>query len=74
MSNVVKIPGTDQAFVVLGSEKAADTIRSVIEQRQAFNESYMASRGWGTRVEDLTIDQILEIRSQPGWKNVRGQA
>jgi hypothetical protein len=39
--------------------------------RAAFIDKYCAEKGWIKA--DLTIEQILEIRQQPEWKNPRGK-
>lgn len=45
------------------SEAMADTLKL----REAFVNNYLAERGWNA--DTMTIDQILELRSQPGWQN-----
>lgn len=40
----------------------------IIELRDAFARTYCAEREWD--IENLSIEQLLEIRSQPGWKDV----
>jgi hypothetical protein len=40
---------------------------AVILGRDRFVRDYCGSRRWD--IEDLTVEQILEIRSQEGWKN-----
>ncbi len=37
-----------------------------IAKRRAFVEQYLAERGWDAT--NLTIEQLIEVRSQPGWK------
>jgi len=39
----------------------------ILKGREAFVLAYTAKKGWN--VDTLTIQQILEIRSQDGWKN-----
>lgn len=38
----------------------------VLTGRQAFVEKYCKDRGWD--MLNLTIEQLLEVRAQPGWK------
>lgn len=40
----------------------------ILRGRDNFVKAYCAEKGWGT-LESLTIPQIMEIRSQDGWKN-----
>ena len=39
----------------------------ILTGRQAFVDKYCCDRGWD--MLNLTIEQVLEIRRQPGWKN-----
>lgn len=41
--------------------------KKIILARDAFIDKYCAEKGW-TKAQ-LTIQQILEIRAQDGWKN-----
>ncbi|MBX4204858.1 MAG: hypothetical protein KW788_01555 [Candidatus Doudnabacteria bacterium] len=57
----LQLPG---GMVVVGvTEKEADVLRA----RHAFVEQYCRGKGWD--MLNLTIDQLLEVRAQPGWKN-----
>lgn len=40
-----------------------------LRARGKFAEEYCKIRGWPVGINELTMDQILEIRSQDGWKN-----
>ena len=48
-----------------------DHIKSnpVLAGRAKFAEEYCKKKGWPTEIEKLSIDQLLEVRAQPGWKN-----
>jgi hypothetical protein len=41
----------------------------VLENRKAFLKKYSEKKGWSLDAEELTIDQITEIREQEEWKN-----
>jgi hypothetical protein len=62
-TNVVLSTG----FQVFGDPEMLEFLK----KRDAFNRAYCAQKGWTERLEanTLTIEEILEIRSQPGWKN-----
>ena len=40
----------------------------IIKSRDGFARTYCAERGWD--IENLSIEQLLEIRRQSGWKEV----
>jgi hypothetical protein len=61
--NRISIPGLGQCVVV--GDRAQATL-DTIARRAAFAEKYCAERGWDR--DGLTIKQIMEIRSQDGWK------
>lgn len=54
--------------IVGASEEQARVLRG----RAKFVAAYCASRGWDP--SDLTVEQVLEIRRQPGWMDPRGEA
>lgn len=66
MSNLqdVHLPG---GIVVVGVN---DQQAKVLRGRQAFVEKYCSDRGWD--MLNLTIEQLLEIRKQPEWKDPLG--
>lgn len=39
---------------------------AIISGRMTFSKKYCAEKGWN--IDDLSIEQILEIREQEGWK------
>lgn len=41
----------------------------VLKARDEFVRRYCLEKGWPSNRDDLTMDQIMEIRSQEGWKN-----
>jgi len=47
-----------------------------LSARHAFVEQYCKAKGWDADDlgKGLTIEQILEIRSQEGWKNPLGDS
>lgn len=40
--------------------------------RHRFSQAYAAERGWD--IDNITIEQVMEIRSQPGWQNPQGES
>lgn len=46
----------------------APTLESL---RQQFAEQYAAKKGWNKN--ELSWDQVQEIRSQPQWKDLEGK-
>ena len=44
--------------------------KEVIKRRHDFLVAYCNKKGWKPIPETLTIDQIMEIRSQKEWKEV----
>lgn len=60
------------AFSTSPPEKAARA-QALLDARYAFVQKFGAEKGWGTDPTKFTIDQILEMREQPGWKNPLGE-
>lgn len=40
---------------------------SILEARRIFNTHFCKEKGWD--LDNLSIEQVLEIRKQEGWKN-----
>jgi Arc/MetJ family transcription regulator len=40
-----------------------------LSARRDFSKKYAAEQGWGDDLEKLSMDQIMEIRTQEGWKD-----
>jgi len=40
-----------------------------LQARGTFAKAYCEKQGWPADIKELTINQILEIRGQDGWKN-----
>jgi hypothetical protein len=57
----INLPG---GFTVSG---VTNDEAKVLAGRGRFVEKYCAEKGWD--LNRLTIEQLLEIRSQSGWKN-----
>ena len=41
----------------------------ILKARGKFVRRYCAEKGWSAGPNDLSWDQIMEIRGQEGWKN-----
>jgi hypothetical protein len=52
----------------------AEVVQAVIDTRHEFILAYMKERGWGTDMGSLSMEQTLEIRKQPGWKEAETSA
>lgn len=48
---------------------ADDHMQRVLEARGAFVTAYCRSKGWPEDPDELTMEQVMEIRAQPEWKN-----
>ena len=69
MKFLLKLPGGAGTVVLTGNaEQNAETERLLLA-RHEFAMDYCKQRGWPEDAAELTIDQILEIRAQPGWKD-----
>lgn len=47
----------------------SDEAATVFRGRSAFADDYCTQKGWSRNARDLSIDQIMEITGQDGWKN-----
>ena len=45
------------------------TARKIIRAREKFAIEYCKKKNWPKKFEDLTMDQIKEIRNQEEWIN-----
>jgi len=45
-----------------------DTV-NFLQKRGEFAKQYCVKKGWSAEFTKLSIEQILEIRNQPEWKN-----
>lgn len=50
-------------FKVVGPSSVVE----IFKKRDDFVQKYCLEKGW--KFSELTLDQILEIRKQEGWKN-----
>ena len=41
----------------------------IVQARYEFARKFMQMKGWPTDPRALTVSQINELRSQPGWNN-----
>jgi hypothetical protein len=65
---IIELPGNLGSVVVRGTQADADKTKAVLEARHAFALKYCQDHGWPTELGNLSIEQILQIRSQEGWK------
>lgn len=61
----------DEGFEIGGMKimGASEDDKRVLRGRDAFVQAYCAAKGWPVNPSELSWDQIMEIRSQDGWKN-----
>ena len=64
----IKLPNGIGTVIVNGTDAENTEVERVIHARHAFATSYCTEKGWPTDATKLSIDQIMEIRAQPGWK------
>ena len=63
----MKLPFGMTAFS-LGTEEEAKAMEDIAWKRHEFALSYAREKDWGDDLEALSVEQIIEIREQPGWK------
>jgi hypothetical protein len=68
MPGKIKLPFGGFA-ISMGSDQEVKAEQEFINKRAAFTLKYMKEKGWGEDIEKLSIDQLMEIRDQPEWKN-----
>jgi hypothetical protein len=56
------------SFYVYGISKEEEDI---LVAREKFCKEYCEKKGWPSDAEELSFDQILEIRSQEEWERLR---
>ncbi len=52
-----------------GTAEEAEAANKILWARHRFVVAYCESKGWPTNPDELSLDQIFEIREQDGWKN-----
>lgn len=65
----LKLPGGAGTVLLTGSPQENAEAERVLMARYKFTVDYCKARGWPEDGAKLSIEQILEIRDQPGWKN-----
>lgn len=72
----IKIPGMGSVMHP-GTEEEADEHEKLLKARAAFVAKYCKEKGWPLPdepgFEQLSWDNIMEVRAQEGWKNPFGQ-
>lgn len=49
---------------------SSEQLEEMINRRHKVVVDYCKKNGWPTNLDNLTMEQIMEIRSQPEWINV----
>lgn len=52
-----------------GTKEEAEKVEKKLNARGEFAKKYMEKKGWS--IENLSVDQLLEIRNQEEWKNAQ---
>lgn len=60
---------TGETVVLTGSPESNAREKKIFGARYKFSIEYAKKKGWGDKIESLSIPQILEIREQEGWIN-----
>ncbi len=68
MTTKINVPGMGDV-VIAGPPENAFAMQRIVDARHAFVLAYCEARGWSEDPEEMTFEQIFEIRSQPGWKH-----
>ena len=66
--SVITLPDGTKAYMVATPEVAAKH-QATVNTRHQIALDYCRAQGWPEDPEKLSIDQILEIRRAPGWKD-----
>lgn len=64
---VVRMPGDLGVAITTGTQAEANELQASIDARHAFVQKYCQEQGWDST--NLSINQVLQIRQQEGWKN-----
>ena len=67
--NIIENPLGLGHIVHMGSKEEAGEHQRVLNARGEFAKKYAKENGWGEDLEQLSMQQIMEIRKQEGWKN-----
>lgn len=65
----IELPGGAGTVVFTGTDAEAAEHERVLRARHEFAMGYCRSKGWPEDAAQLSIEQILEVRAQEGWKN-----
>lgn len=69
MMKKLELPSGAGGVFLFGTAESIAEQERILYGRHAFYVAYCEARGWPTDGAKLTMEQILEIRSQDGWKN-----
>ncbi len=67
--NIIDLPFDGGQAIHFGNKEEGTEHQRVIDARATFSLQYMKEKDWGDNLEQLTIPQIMEIRSQKEWIN-----
>jgi hypothetical protein len=64
----VKLPFGLRTFTLCSDEEAL-AFAELARKRAEFALAYMKEKGWGSNPDTISIEELMEIRDQPGWKD-----
>jgi len=67
--NIIDAPLGGGQILHFGTAESAAEHKRVINAWAEFSLRYMKEKGWGEYPTKISIQQLLEIRAQPEWKN-----
>lgn len=65
MSKIITVGG--MKVLAMGTDKECDEHEQFMKKREAFVKKFFEEKGWD--LKNPSIEQILEVRNQDGWKN-----
>lgn len=69
MAKFIKTPQDGPVVLHTGSDEEAEAVQAKLDRRHEFIVKFCGEKGWPTNPKELTIEQIMEIRNQPGWRD-----
>lgn len=68
----ITLPTGETAFLPGATPEVAAQHERFLQARYDFAKAYAERQGWGNDPSECSIEQILEIRKQPGWVTPAG--
>lgn len=68
----VTLPDGTVGYLTHATDEEAREYEAFMQARHRFVQAYVKEKGWPSEIPELSIEQIMEIRNQPGWKIPEG--